>query len=156
MAWCWCSYDKHTLESFVFCPNIDEPFEWTRKSGGPEDVYFKTQNPYTYTQAKDYCNRQGDSNSTGVGIHSSQLWMLFENGTLKNKQNIWKSKKNVRWNIVRKPSNPKACPGFPIPAPPGVSCVTLSGTVDRNSEETKNKDPNGDNKKSDEEDVNRK
>ena len=97
---------KHTLESFVFCPNIDEPFEWTRKSGGHEDVYFKSQNPYTYTQANNYCHRQGDSNSTGEGIHSSQLWML-SNGTLKNKEKIWTSKKNVRWQIVPKdPNNP--------------------------------------------------
>ena len=103
-------YDKHTLESFVFCPNIDEPFEWTRQfvdneGPEPENVYFKSQNSYTYTQAKDHCNRQGDSNSTGLGIHSSQLWMLFDNGTLKNKQNIWKSKENVKWKIV--PTNRK-------------------------------------------------
>ena len=135
-------------------------------------MYFKSQNPYTYTEAKNYCNRQNlsDPNSTGVGIHSSQLWMLTRrNGTghtLKNKLNIWKSKKNVIWEINHKnKDDPEACPGFPIQAPPGVFCVTVSGTaVDRNSEETQKKDPNGDNKKiddkkkaqSDEEDVNRK
>ena len=65
-----------SLESLVFSPNTVEPFEWTRqKNGGPEDVYFKSQNPYTYTKAKEYCSRQGGLKSTGVsGIHPSQLW----------------------------------------------------------------------------------
>ena len=32
--------------------------------------------------------------------------MLSDNGTLKNKQSIWQSKKNVRWQIVKDPNNP--------------------------------------------------
>ena len=40
-----------------------------------QTVYFKSQNPYTYTEAIQYCNRQEiDEKSTGVGIHPSQLW----------------------------------------------------------------------------------
>ena len=96
---------KYTLQSFFFL-YIDEPFEWTKIGPGPDDVYFKSQNPYNYTQAKEYCNRQGDMKSTGVGTHASQLWK-FDNTTKKliNKFGRWTSDPNVTWNIIDKPRN---------------------------------------------------
>ena len=120
-------------------------------------MYFKSQNPYTYTEAKNYCNRQNlsDSNSTGVGIHSSQLWTLTRNDsryTLKNKLNIWKSEKNVIWEIEHKNRDDSvACPGFPKSASSEVECVSVSG---RNSGEkiSEKKDPNGDLGKTDNKD----
>ena len=110
-------------------------------------MYFKSQNPYTYTEAKNYCNRQNlsDPNSTGEGIHSSQLWML-RNGTLKNKLNIWKSEKNVLWKIEYKDRHDPDCPDFPKSAPPGVDCVSVSGMF-LGEKITEKKDPNDDNKK---------
>jgi hypothetical protein len=115
-------------------------------------VFFKSQNPYTYTEAKNYCNRQNlsDPNSTGVGIHSSQLWTLANNGkhnTLKNKLNIWKSETNVTWELEYKERHdPKACPGFPKPALPGVDCVSVSGRLVSGEKNPEKKDTNGDNK----------
>ena len=115
-------------------------------------MYFKSQNPYTYTEAKNYCNRQNlsDSNSTGVGIHSSQLWTLTRNDsryTLKNKLNIWKSETDVIWEIEYKERHdPKACPGFPKPAPPGVECVSVSGRLVSGEKNPEKKDTNDDNK----------
>ena len=112
-------------------------------------MYFKSQNPYTYTEAKNYCNRQNlsDPNSTGVGINSSQLWTLANNGehnTLINKLNIWKSETNVTWELEYK--DPKACPGFPKPTPPGVRCVSVSGMFS-GEKITETKNPNDDKKK---------
>ena len=88
----------------MFSPNIDEPFEWTKIKGGSEDVYFKSQMMYTYTDAKEYCNRQKiGEKSSGVGIHSSQLWKYNESTeTLINKEGIWTSPKDVKWNFEKK------------------------------------------------------
>ena len=104
------TYNKHTLESLVLSSNIDEPFEWqivTSLKGGT-DVYFKSQNPYTYTEAKKYCkkgtlNRQGGLKSTEVGTDSSQLWTFnHTTETLINKGGIWESPKSVTWKMETK------------------------------------------------------
>ena len=88
---------------------IDEPFEWAKlhdENDGQENVYFKSQTPYNYTDAKEYCNRQGDLKSTGVGTHASQLWKFHEiNGTLINKEGLWRSDPNITWNIIEKGNN---------------------------------------------------
>ena len=88
----------------LLSPNIDEPFEWQKLNvNGQKAVYFKSQNPYTYSEAIQYCNRQEiDEKSTGVGIHSSQLWKFDKTTeTLINKQGIWTSPKDVTWDIKR-------------------------------------------------------
>ena len=90
----------------LLSPNIDEPFEWQKLAdvNGQEAVYFKTQNPYTYSEAIQYCNRQEiDEKLTEVGIHSSQLWKFDETTkTLINKQGtpfenaqIWMGKNTI-------------------------------------------------------------
>ena len=95
---------KHTLEA-LFSPNIDEPVEWQKlvtKATG-EVVYFKSQNPYTYTEAKEYCNRQEiGEKSTRVGTHPSQLWKFNQtDGTLKNEEGIWTSPKDISWEMQK-------------------------------------------------------
>ena len=97
---------KYTLQSFFFFLYIDEPFEWTKIGPGPDNVYFKSQNPYNYAAAKEYCNRQGDKKSTGNSTHASQLW-YFDNTTKKliNKDKFWTSDPNVTWNIADKPNH---------------------------------------------------
>ena len=97
---------KYTLQLFFFFLYIDEPFEWTKIGPGPDNVYFKSQNPYNYAAAKEYCNRQGDKKSTGNSTHASQLW-YFDNTTKKliNKNEFWTSDPNVTWNIADKRNN---------------------------------------------------
>ena len=74
------------------------------ENDGQENVYFKSQTPYNYTEAKEYCNRQGDMKSTGVGTHNSQLWNFNSTAnTLKNK--IWTSDPDITWNIIDKGNN---------------------------------------------------
>ena len=93
---------------------IDEPFVWAKlhdENDGQENVYFKSQTPYKYTEAKEYCNRQGDLKSTqgdlkstGEGTHVSQLWNFNSTTkTLKNKN--WMSAPNVTWKIRNEGSN---------------------------------------------------
>ena len=59
---------------------------------------------YTYTDAKEYCNRQKiGEKSSEVGVHPSQLWKY--NKTTKiliNKEGIWTSPKDVKWNFEKK------------------------------------------------------
>ena len=105
------TYNKHTLESLVLSSNIDEPFEWqilADNNGNEPNVYFKSQNPFTYTDAKEYCSKgsQGGLKATEVGTHSSQLWMFNQTngvmGTLINKGSIWKSPEKVTWKMEEK------------------------------------------------------
>ena len=95
------------LRVTLLLPYIDEPFVWAKlhdENDGQENVYFKSQTPYKYTEAKEYCNRQGDLESTGVGTHVSQLWNFNSTTkTLKNK--IWTSVPNVTWDIIPKANN---------------------------------------------------
>ena len=59
---------------------------------------------YTYTDAKEYCNRQKiDEKSSEVGVHPSQLWKYTETTRkLINKEGIWTSPKDVKWNFEKK------------------------------------------------------
>ena len=102
------------LRVTLLLPYIDEPFVWAKlhdENDGQENVYFKSQTPYKYTEAKEYCNRQGDLKSTqgdlkstGEGTHVSQLWNFNSTTkTLKNK--IWTSVPNVTWDIIPKANN---------------------------------------------------
>ena len=59
---------------------------------------------YTYTDAKEYCNRQKiGEKSSEVGVHPSQLWKYNETTKiLINKEGIWTSPKDVKWNFEKK------------------------------------------------------
>ena len=98
--------NSNTIQSHFTISYTDEPFVWAKLHGenvGRENVYFKSQTPYNYTEAKEYCNRQGDLKSTGVGTstHASQLWN-FNNTTKTLKNKIWTSDPGVTWNIIEK------------------------------------------------------
>ena len=71
--------------------NIAEPFEWfkTKNTG---EVFYKSQNPYTYNEANDYCNQLTEKNWVQENcikygcIHPSQLWKINTDDELENKQ----------------------------------------------------------------------
>ena len=99
---------------------------------GNVDVYFKSQNPYTYTEAKEYCNRQGGLKATEVGTHRSQLWRFNQTtGTLINK-GIWKSPKNVIWKMVEKNATIFVLSGKKIP-----KIKDINVTIDANKKATR-------------------